>query len=194
MQATVWADAFGARVPDKIHPPASLRSTLWTETSLPGDPCVFETVTIPAALSSFSIVAPQGLRQNLREQSDTKRCRARLTDVKAGRKQSDKVRDIAVAGNKNASRRTGNGQGTSVGSPELRDDKRRRADRHPYLAPVSGGQAGVQAQAGCQSALSGFLYPGAAAGRLRDGVAPQSPHRARALSWGSPDHRRCKAA
>ncbi|WP_372922167.1 hypothetical protein, partial [Roseovarius sp.] len=62
-------------------------------------------MTIPAAFSSFRIVAPQGLRQNLQEQRDTRPCLARLTDVKADRQQWDKVRDIAVAGNKNASRR-----------------------------------------------------------------------------------------
>src|SRR6056297_146778 len=50
------------KVPDTIHPSESLRSTLRTETSPPGDQCFFELTTIPPEFSSFKIVAPHKLR------------------------------------------------------------------------------------------------------------------------------------
>ena len=50
--------------PDTSHPPVSLRSTLWTETSLPSDHCFFELTTIPPEFSSFRIVAPHKVRQS----------------------------------------------------------------------------------------------------------------------------------
>lgn len=62
-------------MPDTSHPPVPLRSTLLTETSLPGDQCFFEITTIPPEFFSSKIVAPQKLRQSRAKGYVTPGCR-----------------------------------------------------------------------------------------------------------------------
>ena len=52
----------GASVPDTTHPPASVRPTCWTNTSLAGAQCFLEITTTPPDLSGLRIVAPHKLR------------------------------------------------------------------------------------------------------------------------------------